>query len=100
MRLVITRGCRCMQNDPHYDPIAIRKSLHAGNVYLTFSGDYEKPFMFAKVIHVDGENIWLRLFVNNYSDRPTFGSTAKLGESRIIPVSIDMFLAWGPPKFP
>src|SRR4051794_11009579 len=89
-----------MQNDSHYDPIAIRRSLHAGNVYLTFGGDHEKPFMFAKVINVDGENLWLRLFVNNRSDRPTFTSTATLGESRIIPVSIEMFLAWGPPKFP
>src|SRR5437763_37576 len=61
-----------MQNDSHYNPIAIRRSLHAGNVYLTFGGDHEKPFMFGKVINADGENLWLRLFFNNRSYTPPF----------------------------
>jgi hypothetical protein len=95
--------------------------VEAGGVYLTFSGDPATPYIVAKVISIGGgpgwvapyqrispgqpleasPDLWVKLFYANYAD-PTdaYQPAAWAGPSRVIPVTVDVFLAWGPPKFP
>jgi len=91
--------------------------VEAGGVYLTFSGDYDRPYKFAKVVSIGGSgasigvqlapdltpvaspDLWLKLYYANNAEPPQPPS-APGGRFRILPVSVGMFLAWGPPKFP
>lgn len=93
--------------------------IEPGGIYLTFSGDYDRPYTFAKIIQVvkptgpsdrrltpDGAvvgdlDLWLKLFYDSSPDCPNAIPLEGLaGRCRVIPVSVSMFLAWGPPKFP
>ena len=93
--------------------------VEAGGVYLTFSGDCERPYKLAKVISVGGSgaamdcqispdlvpmsspDLWLKLYLASVADYPVGITPEVLSEGfRIIPVSVSMFLAWGPPNFP
>lgn len=71
--------------------------IRAGGIYFTFCGDYDRPYCFAKLLKTDDRSVWIKLYHENYAERPPHGP---VGEWSTLHVSIDMFLAWGPPKFP
>src|SRR4051812_9334535 len=89
--------------------------VEAGGVYLTYSGDEDTPNAVAKVVSVGGPDaagwdcqiapdgtriaspeLWLKLFYFRSVEAPREipGPAEKF---RIMPVSANMFLAWGPP---
>jgi hypothetical protein len=93
--------------------------VEAGGVYLTFSGDSGQPYAVVKVVSigsgpdgvgwdcqiapdltpVESLDLWLKLFYANHTEPPSrLPSAAE--PFRIMPMSVNMFLAWGPPKFP
>lgn len=91
--------------------------VEAGDIYLTFSGDSDTPYCFAKVISVGGsgesfgvqvgpdmkpipsQDLWVKLYYSQTAERPAESATPS-GRFRIMPISVAMFLAWGPPLFP
>lgn len=91
--------------------------VEPGGVYLTFSGDPRKRYKFAKVISIGGAgasigtqlgpdlspvpspDLWVKLFFADSAEQPATGSMPT-GPFRILPISVAMFLAWGPPTFP
>jgi hypothetical protein len=91
--------------------------VEAGGVYLTFSGDPDTPYTFAKVVSIGGsgaslgvqlgpdlrpvpsQDLWVKLYRGSYAERPD-PSEVPTGPSRILPITVAMFLAWGPPTFP
>ena len=95
--------------------------IEAGGVYLTFSGDYERRYAVAKVISIGGgpggaaacirvlhdltpvvsPDLWVKMPYADHARPPEgWAMTALTGKHRIVPITVDMFLAWGPPKFP
>jgi hypothetical protein len=95
--------------------------VEAGGVYLTFSGDHEQPYAAAKIISIGGGpggaspyvrltpdlapvaslDLWVKLaFAHHTSPPEGWALMALTGKHRIIPISVDVFLARGPPKFP
>ena len=86
-----------MDGTTGYNNATVRTMLHAGGVYLTFSGDPSLQYRFAKVIRVRPGDMCVKLYHPKYPDRP---SGAPDGDVTIMWISVDMFLAWGPPKFP
>jgi hypothetical protein len=95
--------------------------VEPGGVYLTFSGDEDLPYAVVKVISVGcgpgvmaadcritpdpvpvrDPDVWLKIYFGQYSERPDGPNAQMLSAgSRIVPVSVSAFLAWGPPKFP
>jgi hypothetical protein len=83
-----------------WDKSVVREILRPGGVYLTFSGDYDIPYRFAKIIRMDGEDIWAKLHREKHVDRPPSFDPDAAGEYKVIPISVDVILGWGPPKFP
>lgn len=91
--------------------------VEAGGVYLTFSGDPDTPYKFAKVISIGGSgasigeqvgpgltpvpspDLWVKLYYADEVEQPA-ATTVPTGPFRILPISVAMFLAWGPPTFP
>ncbi|WP_143392995.1 hypothetical protein [Fimbriiglobus ruber] len=93
-------------------------AVESGGVYLTYSGDPTSPYRVAKVVSVGGgpagvgwdcqvgsdmtpilsPDLWLKLYVTCHADSP--GQPSSDEPFVIMPVSVAMFLAWGPPKFP
>jgi hypothetical protein len=81
----------------NFEPSPDGKTLHSGGVYLTFSGDEELPYSFAKIIQHAKNDLWVKLYRNKYENRPT---DLYSGDHVTLNMSVDMFLAWGPPDFP
>jgi hypothetical protein len=89
-RLIQQYGVATMQ-----DPLGA-KQLQIGGVYLTFSGDEQEPYRFAKIIQIVEENLGLKLYHDKYANRPTQYE----GDWSILAIPATMFFAWGPPVFP
>lgn len=93
--------------------------VEVGGIYLVFSGDSELPYAVTKVISVGGSggaamdcqlspsltpipspDLWLKIFYTRHTEPPNLQATLN-DDSRILPISANMFLAWGEPeKFP
>ena len=95
--------------------------IEAGGVYLTFSGDSERRYAVVKVISVGcgpggaaacirvlpdltpvvSPELWVKLCYAHHEEPPEgWAMTALMGKNRILPITVGVFLAWGPPKFP
>ncbi len=75
--------------------------LKAGGIYLSYSGDDSLPYALSKIISVEGGDLWLKLYRDNFMERPASFVPEQLTRGfRIIPFSVAGLLAWGPPTFP
>ncbi len=81
---------------------AKRAALAPGQVYLIFSGDCDLPYTFAKIIRIIEDDLRVKLFKDDFpsEQQPRYDPARMLAGSAIAAVSLDMFFAWGPPKFP
>jgi len=92
--------------------------IEPGGVYLSFQCDDDEPYSVAKVLHVGGNSagyvqlspgltpvaspdLWLKLYRTHLAEPPA-GLPAEVmaGPAVVMPVTLAVFLAWGPPKFP
>jgi hypothetical protein len=84
-----------------WNETSVRDFLRPGRVFLTFSGDYDNPYGFAKVIALPENDLWVKMWRQWFADRPTaFDPRSFNCPHKILEISKEMFLAWGPPKFP
>jgi hypothetical protein len=91
--------------------------VEAGGIYLTYSGDPDTPYKFVKVVSIGGtgasigvqvgpnlgvipsQDLWAKIYYASSVERPV-ATASPAGEFRVLPISVAMFLAWGPPTFP
>ena len=69
-------------------------------IYLTYSGDDQKPYTFTKIITIIGESLKLKCHPDRLEHHPFSYNPSKLQTAIYIDISIDMFMAWSPPMFP
>jgi len=74
-----------------------RELLRIGGLYFTYSGDPEVPYKHAKLLRLDENGLFVKLYMNDHTSRPDHPPK---GKYRVVLISVEMFLAWGPPKFP
>ena len=84
-------------NNMVHQTLITREHIAVGGVYLTFSGDYDMPYKFAKVLRIDGDDFCIKLYHDSFREYPQYDPSSS---SSVISVSAATFLAWGPPKFP
>jgi len=73
------------------------QTIHVGGVYLTYSGDEFAQYCFAKVVLVKDDQCCVKLFHDSYVEFP---KNFIQSEWTILPMSLNMFLAWGAPILP
>lgn len=72
--------------------------LVVGGIYVIFGGDEDLPYKLAKVVSFGGNTLVLKLWYRSFSAMPTSVTPELLqGETKTIPISLEMFNAWGPP---
>lgn len=75
--------------------------VEAGGVYLTFSGDPARPYLVVKLLRVrpSAGDLWLKAYGTTSAERPAGFDPAQASAAALW-VSVEIFLAWGPPTFP
>ena len=73
-------------------------SLRVGGVYVVYTGDPETGYSFAKILSIDEDGLWLKLYYDNFPDVPTkFDKTKLPNGARMVPLSVAGFFGWGGP---
>ena len=79
----------------------IQALIRPGSVFWTFSGEQATPYKFAKIIKSDHHGLWVKLSVEDFAAQPqSYEFASRPGTTFTVPITTQVFLAWGPPKFP
>jgi len=79
----------------------VQALVRPGSVFWTFSCEHDTPYKYAKIIKSDHHGLWVKMSVEDFAIQPDLNDFANLpGATFTVPITIDVFLAWGPPKFP
>lgn len=82
-----------------YDPSKLLSSIQAGHVYLIYSGDEDFPYAFVKVLQYDTRTVLIKCWLEKFATPPpTFDQNTLMEGVATIRITIDHFLAWGPPE--